>query len=164
MSIAIAIVIVMLSGLLTVGFKLAGAPLRPAGMRFCSSLGDPPTVMPAVKKIPITLLESDLTESFVKGSGPGGQKINKSSNRVVLTHTPSGLTVSCQDFRDLTSNRKRARSMMLEKLDFSVNGALSKRAQQQDKVRRRKQNAAKKAKRKYGGAPKADDNEKGEEE
>jgi protein subunit release factor B len=32
------------------------------------------------------LSEDDLTETFVRGSGPGGQKVNKTSNRVVLVH------------------------------------------------------------------------------
>lgn len=39
------------------------------------------------------LLESDLEEQFVRGSGPGGQSVNKTSNCVVLKHRPSGLTV-----------------------------------------------------------------------
>lgn len=37
-----------------------------------------------------TLKEQDLEEQFVKGSGPGGQKINKTSSCVVLKHLPSG--------------------------------------------------------------------------
>ena len=59
---------------------------------------------------PIILNENDLLEEFVRGSGPGGQSINKSMNRVRLTHTPTGMTVTCQDQRDLTSNRKIART------------------------------------------------------
>lgn len=34
--------------------------------------------------------EYDLTENFVKGSGPGGSAVNKNSNCVVLTHIPTG--------------------------------------------------------------------------
>lgn len=32
----------------------------------------------------------DIIEKFVKGSGPGGQSVNKSSNRVQLKHVPTG--------------------------------------------------------------------------
>lgn len=34
--------------------------------------------------------ESDLIESFVRGSGPGGSAVNKNANCVVLTHIPTG--------------------------------------------------------------------------
>jgi hypothetical protein len=43
--------------------------------------------------------DDELEENFVRGSGPGGQSINKSRNRVQLTHLPTGISVSCQDFR-----------------------------------------------------------------
>ena len=61
----------------------------------------------------LTSLDEDvLEEKFIKGSGPGGQKINTRANRVVLRHIPTGLEVSCQDHRDLTSNRRLARKWL----------------------------------------------------
>lgn len=36
------------------------------------------------------LNEDDLKEQFVRGSGPGGQAVNKAMNCVVLKHVPSG--------------------------------------------------------------------------
>ncbi len=39
------------------------------------------------------LNEEDLEEMFVRGSGPGGQATNKTSNCVVLKHLPTGITV-----------------------------------------------------------------------
>lgn len=41
--------------------------------------------------------EFDLTETFVRGSGPGGSAVNKNSNCVVLTHIPTGKTVLSSD-------------------------------------------------------------------
>ena len=38
---------------------------------------------------------NDLEEKFVRGSGKGGQKVNKCSNCVYLTHVPSGIVVRC---------------------------------------------------------------------
>ena len=39
--------------------------------------------------------EEDLEETFVRGTGAGGQKINKTSSTVVLVHVPTGLEVRC---------------------------------------------------------------------
>lgn len=41
-------------------------------------------------KVP-KILEADLDEQFVRGSGPGGQSVNKTANCVVLLHKPTGL-------------------------------------------------------------------------
>ena len=35
--------------------------------------------------------ESDLEESFIHGSGPGGQAVNKAYNCVLLKHVPTGM-------------------------------------------------------------------------
>ncbi|KAJ3089855.1 N-alpha-acetyltransferase 50 [Quaeritorhiza haematococci] len=96
--------------------------------------------------IQIKLVETDLHEKFIKGGGPGGQKINKSSSCVQLTHIPTGIVVECQRFRDLASNRKHARTLLLSKLDDHYNGELSKRSVKAKKIRDKK--AKKKAKTK----------------
>ena len=57
----------------------------------------------------IGLEESDLVETFVRGSGPGGQKVNKSSIAVQLKHQPSGLEVKVQRERSRDANRFLAR-------------------------------------------------------
>ncbi|KAF8894702.1 RF-1 domain-containing protein [Infundibulicybe gibba] len=77
------------------------------------------------RKVP-ELREEDLEESFVRGSGPGGQSINKTENNVQLHHKPTGLRVSCQETRSLALNRYFARKWLLEKLDKVVNPGLSK--------------------------------------
>mmetsp|Transcript_34576 Transcript_34576/g.79943 ORF Transcript_34576/g.79943 Transcript_34576/m.79943 type:complete len:495 (-) Transcript_34576:158-1642(-) len=72
------------------------------------------------------LREEDLEEKFVRGSGAGGQKINKTSNRVVLAHLPTGLRVECQDTRSLQQNRKIARKRLQVKLEELVHGDRAK--------------------------------------
>jgi peptide chain release factor len=72
------------------------------------------------------LQEEDLMETFVRGTGPGGQKINKTSNRVVLVHVPTQIKVECQDTRSLQQNRNLARKRLLLKLDEYWNGSQSK--------------------------------------
>lgn len=42
------------------------------------------------------LSEDELEEQFVRGSGPGGQATNKTSNCVVLKHIPTGIVVKVQ--------------------------------------------------------------------
>ena len=74
----------------------------------------------------ITLNEDEIEEKFVRGSGKGGQKVNKTSNKVVLTHRPTGITIDCHDTRSLQQNRKQARKRLLAKLDNMVNGENSK--------------------------------------
>ncbi|XP_050345738.1 mitochondrial translation release factor in rescue [Nymphalis io] len=73
--------------------------------------------------------ESDLSEQFVRGSGPGGSAVNKNANCVVLTHVPSGLTVKCHISRSQDENRKMAREMLTAKLDGIINGENSVAAQ-----------------------------------
>jgi uncharacterized protein (UPF0248 family) len=72
------------------------------------------------------LREEELTETFVRGSGPGGQKVNKTSNRVVLVHEPTQLRVECQETRSLQQNRKLARKRLQLKLDQHLHGVNSK--------------------------------------
>eukprot|EP00978_Attheya_sp_CCMP212_P047166 scaffold421244_cov58-Attheya_sp.AAC.11 len=84
------------------------------------------------------LEESDLTETFVRGSGPGGQKINKTSNRVILVHEPTQLRVECQDTRSLTQNRKMARKRLRLKLDEFLHGTQSRAGLQATKIAKRK--------------------------
>ncbi len=63
-----------------------------------------------------------------QGSGPGGQKINKVRNCVQLTHIPSGVSVSCQDSRELHANRHIARKRLKEKVREGEREAVAQRA------------------------------------
>jgi len=83
------------------------------------------TNMEAQQQLP-ELNEDDLEETFVRGSGAGGQKINKTSNRVILVHLPTNCRVECQDTRSLQQNRKIARKRLRLKVDEFVNGAKSR--------------------------------------
>lgn len=95
------------------------------------------------------LREEDIEESFVRGSGPGGQSINKTQNNVQLLHKPTGFRVACQETRSLQTNRMLARRWLLQKLDKLHNPGLSKgelqRAKQQERERQRRKKSKKKA-------------------
>ncbi|CAG8516758.1 5519_t:CDS:2, partial [Ambispora gerdemannii] len=74
------------------------------------------------ERVRIVLNESDLEESFIRGSGPGGQKINKSSICVYLKHVPTDIRVRCQQSRSREDNRGIARHLLKLKLDEFYNG------------------------------------------
>ncbi|KAI8909829.1 peptide chain release factor class I/class II [Gorgonomyces haynaldii] len=101
-------------------------------------------------KIPIKLIESELKESFILGSGPGGQAINKTRSCVQLKHIPTGITVQTQRFREMHLNRNEARKLLIDKLDVHFNGSESKRQLKIDKIRKQKANKERKARKKYG--------------
>lgn len=98
--------------------------------------------------------EADLEEQHVRGSGPGGQATNKTNNAVVLKHKPTGLVVKCHETRSLWDNKKRAREILVTKLDNLLNKelsieaqvrALEERQQAQKQYKRRKLAEMKKA-------------------
>uniref|UniRef100_UPI0037E75976 mitochondrial translation release factor in rescue n=1 Tax=Semicossyphus pulcher TaxID=241346 RepID=UPI0037E75976 len=90
------------------------------------------------------LNEDELEEQFVRGSGPGGQATNKTSNCVVLKHIPSGIVVKCHQTRSVDINRKRARDIMREKLDVVYKGELSEVLVKKKESELRKQEKRKK--------------------
>ncbi|KAI8093039.1 RF-1 domain-containing protein [Halteromyces radiatus] len=98
----------------------------------------------------IILRDEDLVEKFVKGSGPGGQCINKRSSCVDLKHIPTGIRVQCQQTRSLQENRGIARKLLKEKLDDLWNGSLSKNAKKSNKIAKQKARSARRARQKYG--------------
>jgi len=94
------------------------------------------------------LREEDLEEKFVRGSGPGGQSVNKTENNVQLLHKPTGIRVSCHETRSLQQNRKIARKILLERLDERLNPGLSKGQVQQARKRERERQKKKKKRKK----------------
>jgi len=92
--------------------------------------------------------EEDLVERFVRSSGPGGQKVNKTSSAVQLKHLPSGIEIKAQGSRSQALNRFSARRQLVERLEAAVEGRRSAAAQRLAKVRRQKRKRSKRAKAK----------------
>ena len=92
------------------------------------------------------IVEANLREQFVLGSGSGGQKINKTSSAVRLTHEPSGLWVKVQASRSREDNRWLARRALAEKILELRDGEASKRQQEREKIRRQKRRRSRRQK------------------
>lgn len=84
------------------------------------------------------LAEADLRESFILGTGPGGQKTNKTSSTVRLVHEPTGCQVRCGATRSRETNRWLARRQLAETLLELAGAARSAAQQRQEKIRRQK--------------------------
>jgi protein subunit release factor B len=92
--------------------------------------------------------EPDLVESFIRSSKPGGQNVNKVASCVYLKHLPTGIEVKCQQERSQSLNRYRARQILLDKIESTILGRLSKQRQASEKIRRQKRRRSRRAKAK----------------
>jgi protein subunit release factor B len=82
--------------------------------------------------------EEDFEEHFIRASGRGGQKINKSSSCVYLIHIPTGLAVKCQQVRSQAMNRFYARRILLDKLERMQRGFVEAEQKEIQRIRRQK--------------------------
>lgn len=94
------------------------------------------------------VLPQDIEEQFIRGSGKGGQKINKTSSTVLLKHLPTGIEVRCQKHREQSKNRLSAYKLLIQKIDERVRGKASLQAQKIFKLKKQKQKRSKRAKEK----------------
>ncbi len=92
------------------------------------------------------ITENDLLEKFVRGSGSGGQKINKTSSCVFLKHLPSGLCIKCQIDRSRELNRFLAKRELCEQLETLRDGKASAKTQAIEKIRRQKRRRSQRSK------------------
>ncbi|KAM0714041.1 hypothetical protein Q7P37_011005 [Cladosporium fusiforme] len=95
------------------------------------------------------ITDDEISESFLRGTGPGGQKINKTSCAVQLKHLATGIVVKSQHTRSREQNRKFARLILGEKLDELEKGEQSRTAIKNERAKTKKASANKKTKRKY---------------
>ena len=110
-------------------------------------------LMPAAKEqqllnrmAALDVREEDLDEQFVRSSGAGGQKVNKTSSCVVLHHRPTGVRVKCQQERSQALNRFHARMLLLDKIAARRDQTVTARAQEIARLRRQKRRRSQRAK------------------
>lgn len=106
----------------------------------------------------------DCVFDAVRGSGPGGQAVSKTSNMAVIIHTPSKIVVKvagviramlllftcqCHETRSLEQNKKIALRNLERQLDNRLNGPCSMDNLEALKARAKRQTKANKARKKY---------------
>ena len=92
------------------------------------------------------IFEKDIVEKFIRSSGKGGQKVNKTSSCVYLKHLPTKIEVKCQRERSQAINRFLARRILTDKIEGMIKGKESEEQQRIAKIRRQKRKRSKRAK------------------
>ena len=92
--------------------------------------------------------EEEFRETFIRSSGPGGQKVNKTSSCVFLVHLPTGLSVQCQQERSQALNRFLARRILLDRIERLRMGLVSAERMRTEKIRRQKRRRSRRAQEK----------------
>lgn len=90
----------------------------------------------------------DIEEKFIRGSGAGGQKVNKTANTVWLKHLPTGVEVKVQEHRERERNRRMAYALLVNKIEDLILGDESESAQKAFKLRKQKKRRSRRAKEK----------------
>ena len=109
-----------------------------------------PEKIEAIRKLmeEASVYEDDLEESFILGGGPGGQKTNKTSSVVRLSHEPSGVAVKVGESRSREDNRWLARRMLAETILDNEHKRKSAARQKAEKIRRQKRRRSRRQKQK----------------
>jgi protein subunit release factor B len=96
----------------------------------------------------LAVTEDEFRETFVRSSGPGGQKVNKTSSCVYLVHLPTGLSVKCQQERSQSLNRLLARRLLLDRIERLRTGLVAAEKRKAEKIRRQKRRRSRRAQEK----------------
>jgi protein subunit release factor B len=92
--------------------------------------------------------EKDIEEKFIRSSGSGGQKVNKTSACVYLKHIPTGIEVKWMEERSQSLNRFLARRELVRRIE-KLSGQMSPGEIKIKKVKRQKLKRKRRSREKY---------------
>ncbi|MBP6218922.1 MAG: peptide chain release factor-like protein [Oligoflexales bacterium] len=92
----------------------------------------------ADRLLQLGIIEEDIVEKFILGSGSGGQKVNKTSSCVYVHHLPTGIEIKCQQHRSRERNRIAAREELCDRIEGQL--ALQKKEAQDRHEKNRRRN------------------------
>ena len=96
----------------------------------------------------LNIREQDILEKFIRSSGKGGQKVNKTSTCVYIKHIPTGIEIKCMKDRSQSINRFLARRELVERIE-RLSGKLTTDDIKKLKKKKQKSKRQKRAREKY---------------
>ena len=96
----------------------------------------------------LNIREEDILEKFIRSSGKGGQKVNKTSSCVYIKHIPTGIEIKRMKDRSQSINRFLARRELIERIE-RLSGKLTNEDIKRLKAKKQKQKRQKRAALKY---------------
>lgn len=90
-------------------------------------------ILPEIEEVEIDINPNDILVDTFRASGPGGQKVNKTSSAVRITHVPTGVVVKCLDEKSQHKNRSKAMRILRSRLYELFEG---QKRNERDQIRR----------------------------